>query len=299
MTEWEINIRRGLRIGLGLIIFIFLVDAGLIWLAASRPLGLGTFLIALTVLLGSGILGLMIYWIYSLTHSGYSLDRNTLTIRWGPAEQMIPTAEIERVFTGAELEDPAQFQGGAWPGHWVGYGAVPGVGQALFYATVPPEEQIYVATPGLVYGISPANHEEFLESLCTRLQMGPTQITEQSSKRPAILDWPIWQDRLGLLLLGSGMLILLALFGWLCFQFPKLPLLIPLHFDATGIPDRLESRSHIFIIPLIGLLALLLNGVLGGLAHGREKIASQLLWSGAILIQVLVWGAAIGILGQI
>jgi hypothetical protein len=299
MTEWEINIRRGLSIGVGLIIFIFLADAGLIWLAVTRPLGLGTFIIGLTVLLGSGMLGLIAYWVYSLAHSGYSLDRNTLTIRWGPAEQMIPTAQIERVFTGVELEGPTQFQGGAWPGHWVGYGTVPGAGQALFYATVPPQEQIYIATPGLVYGISPANHEKFLESLQTRLQMGPTQITEQSSKRPAILDWPIWQERLSLLLLSGGILMLLALVGWVCLQFPKLPLLIPLHFDAMGTPDRLGPRSHIFIIPLIGLLALLLNGVLGSLAHGREKVASQLLWSGAILIQILVWVAAIGILGQI
>jgi hypothetical protein len=185
-----------------------------------------------------------------------------------------------------------------WPGHCVGYGEVPGAGPALFYATVPPRYQIYIVTPGLTYGISPANAEGFLESLHKRLQMGPTQIVEQSSRRPGILNWAIWQDRVGLALLSVGFLAILALTGLLCFQFPALSRLVPLHFDAAGNADRLGSRGQIFFIPLIGLLALLLNGMLGAIAYRRERVASYLLWGGAVLVQVLVWTAAVGILGQ-
>ena len=172
-----------------------------------------------------------------------------------------------------------------------------GAGPALFYSTAPPRQQIYVATPGLIYGISPAEHESFIESLHQRLEMGPTQVVEQSSRRPAFLDWAIWQDRLGLILLATGFGTILALTGLLCFRFPVLPRMVPLHFDVTGNPDRLEMRAQIFIIPLIGLLALLLNGSLGVLMYRRERVASYLLWGGAILIQALAWIAAIGILG--
>ncbi|MBE9508399.1 MAG: DUF1648 domain-containing protein, partial [Chloroflexi bacterium] len=82
-------------------------------------------------------------------------------------------------------------------------------------------------------------------------------------------------------------------------QFPTLPLLVPIHFDAAGNPDRLVPRGQSFIIPLIGLLTLLVNGTLGGLAYPRERVASYLLWGGAVLVQVLVWTAAVGILGQL
>jgi hypothetical protein len=58
-------------------------------------------------------------------------------------------------------------------------------------------------------------------------------------------------------------------------------------------------RSEIFIIPLIGLLTLLFNGVLGGLMYRRERMASYLLWGGSILIQVLLWTAIFGILGRV
>ncbi|MDY7078164.1 MAG: PH domain-containing protein [Chloroflexota bacterium] len=299
MTEWKTKIAQGLGGGIGLMVAIILVDVGLIWLAAIRPLAIGTFIIALSVLVSLGLLGLIGYWLHGLSHSGYSLDRNALIIRWGATEQTIPTDQIERVLTGDAVEGRILFYGGIWPGHCVGYGEVSKVGPALFYATVPPRQQIYIVTPSLTYGISPADYDDFLRSLHRRLEMGPTQIVEQSSKRPAPLNWDVWQDRLSLALLATSFLALLALTGLLCFRFPTLPRMVPLHFDIAGNPDRLESRGQIFIVPLIGLLALLLNGVLGGLAYRRERMASYLLWGGAALIQLLVWMATIGILGHL
>jgi hypothetical protein len=299
MKAWRTNFGLGLSIGIGLMIIIVLVDVGLIGLASSRPLSIGTFLIGLAVLLSFGLLGLVGYWVYGLGASGYFLDRNALIIQWGPAEQIIPTGQIERVFVGDELDVPVLFHGGRWPGHWVGYGEIAGIGQALFYATVPPQQQIYIVTPGLIYGISPADRDDFLRSLQRRLQMGPTQVVEQSSRRPAFLEWSIWQDWLGLTLLAISLLALLALIGLLCFRSPSLPLLVPLHFDAAGKVDRLGPRGLIFIVPLIGLLTLLLNGVLGSLTYRRERVASYLLWGGALLVQVLVWTATLGILGRL
>ena len=299
MTEWKTGAGRGLRIGIGLMVAIILVDVGLIWLATIRPLTAGTFVIGLAVLFSLGLLALIGYWLHGLARSGYSLDRNALVIRWGLMEQTIPIRQIERVLTGDQVEGQIQFYGGMWPGHCVGYGEVPGAGPALFYATVPPRRQVYVVTPSLTYGISPANDAGFLESFHKRLQMGPTQIVEQSSRRPGILNWAIWRDRLGLALLAAGFLTILALTGFLCFRFPAISRLVPLHFDVAGNPDRLGSRGQIFIIPLIGLLTLVLNGTLGGLAYRRERMASHLLWGGAVLIQILVWIATVGILGQV
>ena len=298
MTEWKTQIGRGLSVGFGLMISIVLVDIGLIWLATLRPLTIGTFVIGLAVLFSLGLLALLGYWLYGLSSSGYLLDRNSLVIHWGTMEQTIPTRQIKRVLTGDEIEGHIAFHGGMWPGHCVGYGEVPGAGPTLFNATVPPRHQIYIVTPSLTYGISPANPKGFLESLHKRMQMGPTQIVEQSSKRPGILDWIIWQDRLGLALLAVGFLTILALTGFLCFRFPALARFVPLHFNAEGNPDRLGPRGQIFMIPLIGLLALVLNGTLGSVAYRRERLVSYLLWGGAILIQVLVWAAAVGIVGQ-
>ncbi|MBU0703203.1 MAG: PH domain-containing protein [Chloroflexi bacterium] len=298
MTKWNTDKARGLSVGIGLMVAIILVDAGLIWLAADqRAVNVGTFIVGLSILFSLGLLVLIGYWLYGLTLSEYTLDRNALIIRWGPVEHVIPSEQIKRVLTGDEVEGRIRiYSGGMWPGHCVGYGEVPGEGPALFYATVPPQAQIYIVTSDITYGVSPANREVFLESFRERWEMGPTQAVEQSSRRPGFLAWPIWQDRLGLGLLVIGFLVLLALVGLLCFQFSALPLLVPLHFDATGAPDRLGPRGQIFTIPLIGFLVLLINLSLGWLAYRRERMLSYLLWGGVILVQALMWVAAVGIL---
>ncbi len=298
MTKWEINGGLGFGVGIGVMTLITLANAALIGLAAAHPLSFGTFIVGVAVFFGFLLAGLMAYWVYGLAASSYSIDRNALLINWGPSKQVIPMNEIERGFTGDEVGGRIRFYGARWPGHWVGYGEIGGSGPALFYATEPPRKQVFVATPGLVYGISPADPEGFLESLETRRQMGPTQVVEQSSQRPAILEWAVWHDRLGLTLLGAAALALVGLLGLLTFRFPELPLLVPLHFGSSGAPSRLGPRADVFLIPLIGLISLLANGALGGLLHGRDRVASYLLWGGSLLVQLLTWTAAIGVLGR-
>lgn len=299
MTKWDIDAGRGFGVGIGLMSFITIANAALIGIAASQPISFGTFVVGVSVLFGFLLVGLIGYWVYGLAGASYLLDRNALTIQWGPSKQVIPTNEIERVFTGEDVKGSLHFYGGGWPGHWVGYGEITDAGETLFYATEPPRKQIFVATPGLVYGISPADREAFLESLQKRLQMGPTQAVDQASRRPAILEWPIWQDWLGLTLLGVGALALAGLIGFLSFRFPTLPMLVPLHFGASGSPDRLGPRTELFLIPLIGLSTLLINGALGGLLYRRDRVASYLLWGGSVLVQLLVWTAAMGLLTRI
>jgi hypothetical protein len=286
-----------------LAIFIIIVDIIAIVLLTTQPLSFGTFILGIALVVSLALLGLMVYWLYGLFLSRYLLDRNELIIQWGAVQQVIPMGQVKAVFTGEELEAPVRFSGGRWPGHCVGFGEVPIPGgeftQALFYATVPSQWHIYIVTPGLVYGISPAQRDDFLESLLKRMEMGPTQVVEQATQRPAFLSWRIWQDRLGLGLLGAGILAAVALLGLLTLRYPRLPLLIPLHFDAAGIPDRFGPRVQVFITPVIGLLTLLFNGVLGGLVYRRERMISYLLWGGALLVQILVWTAAVGLLGSI
>lgn len=296
MTEWHTDPQTGLRVGLALIAALILIDTGLIVWAATTPVSFTTFLAGLLVLLSLAAIGWVAYRLTGLIHSAYVLDRNALVIVWGDTEQVIPTPQIERVILGEEIQGRVRFRGIRWPGCWVGYGEIEGIGPVLFYATAPLEEQVLIQTPGLAYGISPEDRDGFLQTLHNRLQMGPTQLVEQSSHGPAFARWEFWQDRLGLGLLAAGFLVLLALVGFLCARFPGLPPLLPLHFDAQGIPDRLGSRGEIFYLPLVGFVVLFTNGVLGGALYARERLASYLLWGAGALVQVLFWGAVLGIL---
>ncbi|MCS7178117.1 MAG: PH domain-containing protein [Anaerolineae bacterium] len=296
MTEWYPNPQTGLRVGLALIAAIALVDAGLVIWAATQPVSGLTFLIGLFVLGSLAAIGAIGYRISGLVQSAYVLDRNALVILWGESEHVVPLPHIQQVLLGEEVKGRLRFQGIRWPGYWVGYGEIEGLGPALFHSTAPLEEQVLLVTPGLTYAISPEDRNGFLTTLQTRMQMGPTQVLKQVSYGPAFAYWDFWKDRPALILLAGGLGLLLVLTGFLCFRFPHLPPLLPLHFDALGIPDRLGVRGQIFFIPLIGLIVLTVNGVLGGLLYQKERLAAYLLWGSALMIQILFWIAVLGIL---
>ncbi|MBN1178409.1 MAG: DUF1648 domain-containing protein [Anaerolineae bacterium] len=299
MTEWQTDPQTGLRVGVILIAAILIVAAGLVALAATQPVTIWTFVAGLAALVGLISAALIGYWIGGLIRSGYALDRNALTITWGANELVIPTPQIKQAILGSDLTGRLHFHGVRWPGYWVGDGEVEGLGRVVFYATEPPAQQVFLVTEGLTYAISPEEGESFLRTLQTRLQMGPTQLVESSSKGPAFLQWHFWRDALALALLVGGFVVILGLLGLLTARFPALPRLLPLHFDASGNPDRLGPRGEVFFVPVIGLLVWLANGTLGGLLYRRERLVSYLFWAGALLVQMLLWAAAIGILTSV
>jgi hypothetical protein len=96
-----------------------------------------------------------------------------------------------------------------------------------------------------------------------------------------------------------ALIVNLGLFAYLIIEFnrvpPTLPPLVPLHFDAAGEPDRIEPRSALFSLPQIGLIVIVGNMALSALMYRREPLAVYLLAGTAVVIQLLLWLAAIQI----
>jgi hypothetical protein len=123
---------------------------------------------------------------------------------------------------------------------------------------------------------------------------------------------PHWQDRIPrslLIILRDrylwalvivALVVNLGLFAYLIFEFsrvpPTLPPLVPLHFDVNGDPDRIEPRDALFTLAQIGLVVIVGNAALGALMYPRERLAAYLLAAMAIVIQLLLWFAAIQII---
>lgn len=104
-------------------------------------------------------------------------------------------------------------------------------------------------------------------------------------------------DYVLLALLGVTLLVNLALFGFLLVRYNGLPDPLPLHFDASGLPDRIESKNGILALPAIGLVVYGINSVFGIIAYRRQRAATLLLVVGALCVQVLMWLATINISG--
>ena len=127
----------------------------------------------------------------------------------------------------------------------------------------------------------------------------PESLVQAAPPSPPIADAvaALWQDRALQIFLVLVLLTNLAVFAYLALRFENLPTLMPLHFDSSGTPDRIESKNGIFALPIIGITVFFLNTGLGILLHKRERAATILLAVGTFFVQVLLWVAVINIAG--
>lgn len=230
-----------------------------------------------------GYIGLRTFAIFKLE---YWVDRDAVTLVWGSTRQIVPLAQIERI-----IEDPvAHPSQPARPWHWPCPTRrrleCPELGVVNAYATRPLNEQIVLVTAGESYGLSPADRQGFLRALQERFALGSTRSLQIELRRAPVWTWPLWRDRGALFLIGAGLLGVLVMFGALCFRYPALSSDLPLHFDVTGLPDRIAPKSDLFALPMIGLLTWLFNTAAGvWLYRHVQQGAAYLLWGGALVVQ--------------
>lgn len=114
----------------------------------------------------------------------------------------------------------------------------------------------------------------------------------------SFISWPIWHDRLALMMWITAVSLNGLLFAYLCAIYSRLPALVPLHFNESGIADRVETPANLFMLPLVGLAIWLVNGLLGWLFYQwrGERPLAFILWGAAIVAQLAAWAALLGLL---
>jgi hypothetical protein len=273
------NPRRsiGVLVGVAIVLSLLALDVLLLSYLRQSQISLVSFILALLVVFSLFLLALLGYLVYALLNLSYRLHRDALTIVWGATRQIIPMGSIQEVVRAEDSAEEITVRGVSWPGYLVGHGQMEGIGRTLFYATEPVARQLLVVTPTLAYGISPADPDGFLDAFEIRQHMGPIRVLPREHCRPGFLSWPIWRDYLAHLLLVLGVGANLLLFAYLCWRY--------------------SSRTELFELPAIGLVAQITNSSLGILIHNRQRVGAYLLWGGAIAIQILLWLAVFDIIG--
>jgi len=286
-VKWTPNRRKGVLFGIGWIVLLALIDVGLIWRVVAGPINGWSFICALLALLSLPAFVLLGYWIYGLSQLRYEFDRNRLIISTGAVTQVIPMNQVDRVLDGRKLDVQVRMKSLCWPGYWIGQGVLEEGGMTLSYAVDPPTEQVFVVTPTLAYGISTPDVDTLMDVFETALSMGSSAEVKQETQRAAYVGWSVWGDRLMQVILLCSIAVNLLLFGILCFRFPSLPVRLPMHYDVAGMVDRIAPREQIFALPVIGLIVWGANSLIGALLYRSERVASYLVWSGALVVQLL------------
>jgi Bacterial PH domain len=255
-----------------------------------------SFLMAIVVLCSIPLLVLLIYHVLSCLTLHYRIDRNAMVVQWLGTQELIPIGDIQRIVMGQQLDGTIEQRRGIhWPGYERGEGLLPGVGYTRFLATRPLAEQVLLVVPGQAYGISPRDPERFVQAFDARRALGPNRLVEADVCRARWLTWPLWTDHTAWVLLGVALLINLGLFAYLSARFPSLDYQLPLHFTNQGLADRIGTKMELFALPIIGLVILGTNALVGLICYRWERAASYLLWGAAAAVQTLFWLAVFSI----
>ena len=133
------------------------------------------------------LLGLLFAnWTYALWALSYIIDRETLTIRWGFREVVIPIDTIQRMVPGRTL-DEARVEGLNWWGCHVGSADVKRIGYTLFYSTHgSPDELLYIVTTEESYALTVLDQAMFAEEVQARAALAPVLTHHQRSAATGI-----------------------------------------------------------------------------------------------------------------
>jgi Bacterial PH domain/Protein of unknown function (DUF1648) len=322
----------GLAIGFAVIILLAAADGLFATILIQTPVNFITPLWVLLILVSLPLIAFVGYRSLALLNAYYRFTQNALVIVWGPVKQIIPMADISGLIMGSDLPADLAPRGLWWPGCLVGTGHTKAVGDLTYFATTPQSGQLIVATGQGGYVISPENIEEFIKLFEDEGRKGITEEVPYAENRPQFYDWTLWQDRWALVILAIGLALPFVLLVAVATRFPSLPDSVPLHFDGAGAVDRTGPPSGLLILPAIGAIAWLVNGIIGvalyaarkpqvveptkladeqveGLSppddppapvvipgERSERSTAYLLWGSSIAIQVLLWVAAVGLL---
>jgi hypothetical protein len=291
MMQWKPRRLLGVGIGVAVILLILAADAVLLGVSTSRPFSFSSFVMDLLVVVSLLALAVIVYQIYGLLSLTYLLGRDSITISWARRQEIIPFAAIESITPLAEQSGLTVRRGFHYPGYNIGKGRDGEGRDLLLYSNGRLSDELLITTAAGSYLISPARATGFLSAVRARRRLGPARKLEQARMEGGLAGLPVWRDRMALVLLASSAVANAGLFAYIAFRYQSLPEIVPLLSEA-GQVTLIGAREELFELPVIGLAVVLANTALGFVLHRRERLLTYALGAIALLVQILVWSAA-------
>ncbi|MBN9388273.1 MAG: hypothetical protein J0I20_09500 [Chloroflexi bacterium] len=216
----------------------------------------------------------------------------------GDGGEKTTQSQTEAVTTATEIESDQVTRRpfSSWPGFYLNKSKVPALGVIQFYSTRPVEGTLLIRTNSQTYAISPRDRQQFITEFNLRKRLGAIEPVQEGINKGPLLSHPLWHDNLGRGLIALGIILNMFIYFSMLLRYNDFPDILRIHFNKVGQVDRLGDRSELMFLPLIGLVTIIANDILGAFVQLKEAIPAYLLYAAGVLLQVLVGIALVVIL---
>lgn len=292
MLQWKPRRILGTGVGVVAVVVTLALAVLLLRLVTSHPVSLLSFVMGLLVVLSVLASAVVAYQIYGLVSLRYLLGRDSIVVSWAGRKETIPLAAIESISPLVDQSARLRRRGLRWPGCCIVGGRDEGGRELLSYSNGRRSDELLITTAAASYIISPDNPTGFLLAVRGRQRLGPARKLEQVRTEGGLGGLAVWRDWRALGLATMSAVANAGLFAYIAFRYPQLPEIVPLLSEA-GQVRLIGAREELFELPVIGLTVVLANTAVGFALHRRERLLTYILGAIAVLVQILVWSAAL------
>lgn len=278
--------RTGLLIH-GVLLVILLIVAAWGFLHLSGAAGSLTFVVYLLIgIVAFAPVPLLAYRAYALYRAQYLLDRDSLELRWGLRNEVIPLTDIEWVRPVSDLTQPLGGPPLPMPGAILGVRRNRDLGVVEFLAGAR-KSLLLVATSRRVYAISPADPVDFMQTFARAVELGSLKQAKPKSLYPSFVVARAWESGLVRYLWLVALFLNLGLATWVSLLIPSAAR-FALGFRPDRTPDAVPS-VQLALVPLLSVF-LSLTGWISGLFFyrwGRWRVLAVAIWLSGALTSLL------------
>lgn len=289
--------RSGVIFHLSAIVILILSGAWGLWNAFRVELGSIFFLYLLPFMIALPLVPLLIYRLNSLENASYTLERESIRLRWGWRIEVIPMPNVQWVRTASDLGRSLSRPRFRWPGAVYGTRRYPGGKMDIEYMASTTKGLLVIATTEKLFAISPANADNFLMTYQHFTEMGSLLPPPASSIYPTNLIARLWMTRPARNLVLVGAILSLGLLIYVSISITSVET-VSLGFTPDGDPRTPIPSVRLTLLPVLNYFAYMVDLLLGFVFFRRAETQylAYLLWGTSIFVSILFFVAVFFIL---
>ncbi len=279
--------RAGTIVHLLLILFFSGGGAWSIWRASNVQVAPQLLPYLALILLFLITVPFLIYRLYALHRSHYSLERGGIQLQWGWRSEKIPMDKVKWVHKAEDLEIPPQPPLIRWPGSVIGFRRFLR-GPVVEFMASREKGLVIIATEEGYFAISPFQIEDFILSYNSLTELGSISLLTTQSSHPTLILTEISGKKPLLWIFLAGAILNITLLIWTLLIIPSREK-VSLGFTPGGIPHEPLESVRLILFPIINTTAYLGNLVLGLFLFRNEenRVLAYILWGGSLLIAII------------